>query len=186
MQEEPKNMGARRFMFTRNREREMVPEGVKLDYIGRPYRASPGRGLPRRAPHRAGPDPARGADGKELNVRGRCDAEPSLTRRRPTARSLPLDRAADRLGLGRVGLPPLEHRVERAAQPGGVLGRVGVVGVRRAAVAQRARRRRPRTRRASSSRRRRARRPGSRRAGREAASPPASTRSCIASNESLG
>ena len=46
VQEEPKNMGARRFMFTRNRERELVPEGVKLDYIGREYRASPGEGYP--------------------------------------------------------------------------------------------------------------------------------------------
>ena len=50
VQEEPKNMGARRFMFTRNREREMVPEGVKMDYIGREYRASPGEGYP--AAHR--------------------------------------------------------------------------------------------------------------------------------------
>ena len=39
-------MGARRFMFTRARERELVPEGVKLGYIGRPYRASPGEGYP--------------------------------------------------------------------------------------------------------------------------------------------
>ena len=39
-------MGARRFMFTRNREREIVPEGVKLDYVGRPYRASTGEGYP--------------------------------------------------------------------------------------------------------------------------------------------
>ena len=46
VQEEPKNMGARRFMFTRNRERELVPEGVKMDYIGREYRASPGEGYP--------------------------------------------------------------------------------------------------------------------------------------------
>ncbi len=46
VQEEPKNMGARRFMFTRNREREMVPPGVKLDYVGRPYRASTGEGYP--------------------------------------------------------------------------------------------------------------------------------------------
>jgi 2-oxoglutarate dehydrogenase E1 component len=46
VQEEPKNMGARRFMFTRNREREIVPEGVKLDYVGRPYRASTGEGYP--------------------------------------------------------------------------------------------------------------------------------------------
>jgi 2-oxoglutarate dehydrogenase E1 component len=50
VQEEPRNMGARRFMFTRNRERELVPEGVKLDYIGREYRASPGEGYP--AAHR--------------------------------------------------------------------------------------------------------------------------------------
>ena len=27
-------------------ERELVPEGVKLDYIGREYRASPGEGYP--------------------------------------------------------------------------------------------------------------------------------------------
>ena len=46
MQEEPKNMGARRFMFTRARERRMMPEGVTLGYIGRPYRASPGEGYP--------------------------------------------------------------------------------------------------------------------------------------------
>jgi 2-oxoglutarate dehydrogenase E1 component len=46
VQEEPRNMGARRFMFTRNRERELVPKGVKLDYIGREYRASPGEGYP--------------------------------------------------------------------------------------------------------------------------------------------
>jgi 2-oxoglutarate dehydrogenase E1 component len=50
VQEEPKNMGARRFMFTRNRERELVPDGVKMDYIGREYRASPGEGYP--AAHR--------------------------------------------------------------------------------------------------------------------------------------
>ena len=46
VQEEPKNVGARRFMFTRNRERELVPEGATLDYIGREYRASPGEGYP--------------------------------------------------------------------------------------------------------------------------------------------
>jgi 2-oxoglutarate decarboxylase len=46
VQEEPRNMGARRFMFTRNREREMVPSGVKLDYVGRQYRASTGEGYP--------------------------------------------------------------------------------------------------------------------------------------------
>jgi 2-oxoglutarate dehydrogenase E1 component len=39
-------MGARRFMFTRNRERELVPGGVTMGYIGRPYRASPGEGYP--------------------------------------------------------------------------------------------------------------------------------------------
>jgi 2-oxoglutarate decarboxylase len=50
VQEEPKNMGARRFMFTRARERELMPEGVKFDYIGRQYRASPGEGYP--AAHR--------------------------------------------------------------------------------------------------------------------------------------
>ena len=65
VQEEPKNMGARRFMFTRNRERELVPEGVKLDYIGREYRASPGEGYP--AAHRIEQDRivTRGADGLE-------------------------------------------------------------------------------------------------------------------------
>jgi multifunctional 2-oxoglutarate metabolism enzyme len=46
VQEEPKNMGARRFMFTRARERSMMPPGVTLGYIGRPYRASPGEGYP--------------------------------------------------------------------------------------------------------------------------------------------
>jgi 2-oxoglutarate decarboxylase len=50
VQEEPKNMGARRFIFTRARERELMPENVKLDYIGRQYRASPGEGYP--AAHR--------------------------------------------------------------------------------------------------------------------------------------
>jgi 2-oxoglutarate decarboxylase len=44
VQEEPKNMGARRFMFTRARERELMPQNVKLGYVGRPYRASPGEG----------------------------------------------------------------------------------------------------------------------------------------------
>ena len=50
VQEEPKNAGARRFMFTRSRERDLMPEGVTLGYIGRPYRASPGEGYP--AAHR--------------------------------------------------------------------------------------------------------------------------------------
>jgi 2-oxoglutarate dehydrogenase E1 component len=46
VQEEPKNMGARRFMFTRSRERDLMPESVSLGYVGRPYRASPGEGYP--------------------------------------------------------------------------------------------------------------------------------------------
>jgi 2-oxoglutarate dehydrogenase E1 component len=46
VQEEPKNAGARRFIFTRSRERSLMPEGLTLDYIGRPYRASPGEGYP--------------------------------------------------------------------------------------------------------------------------------------------
>jgi 2-oxoglutarate decarboxylase len=46
VQEEPQNMGARRFMFTRARERKLMPEGVQLGYVGRPYRASPGEGYP--------------------------------------------------------------------------------------------------------------------------------------------
>jgi 2-oxoglutarate dehydrogenase E1 component len=50
VQEEPKNMGARRFMFTRARERKLMPDGVTLGYVGRPYRASPGEGYP--AAHR--------------------------------------------------------------------------------------------------------------------------------------
>jgi 2-oxoglutarate dehydrogenase E1 component len=50
VQEEPKNGGARRFMFTRARERKMIPPGVVLGYVGRPYRASPGEGYP--AAHR--------------------------------------------------------------------------------------------------------------------------------------
>jgi 2-oxoglutarate dehydrogenase E1 component len=50
VQEETKNAGARRFMFTRARERELMPNGVILGYVGRPYRASPGEGYP--AAHR--------------------------------------------------------------------------------------------------------------------------------------
>ena len=46
VQEETKNAGARRFIFTRARERSLMPEGVELEYIGRPYRASPGEGYP--------------------------------------------------------------------------------------------------------------------------------------------
>jgi 2-oxoglutarate dehydrogenase E1 component len=33
-------------MFTRARESSLMPEGVTLGYIGRPYRASPGEGYP--------------------------------------------------------------------------------------------------------------------------------------------
>ena len=51
-------MGARRFMFTRNRERELVPEGVKLGLHRPPVPRQPRRGIPRRAPHRAGADRA--------------------------------------------------------------------------------------------------------------------------------
>ena len=50
--------------------------------------------------------------------------------------SLPLDAAADGIGLRPLGLLAAQHRVERLAQPGRVLGRIAVVGVRRAAVAQ--------------------------------------------------
>ena len=125
-------MGARRFMFTRNRERELVPEGVKLDYIGRQYRASPGEGYP--AAHRIEQDRI---------VREALTSSPAPGRRtgelhgdRPL--TVPLDRcsrpASSPPGPGPAG----EHRVERAAQPGGVLGRVAVVAIRRAAVAQHA------------------------------------------------
>ncbi|MEX0993267.1 MAG: multifunctional oxoglutarate decarboxylase/oxoglutarate dehydrogenase thiamine pyrophosphate-binding subunit/dihydrolipoyllysine-residue succinyltransferase subunit [Solirubrobacterales bacterium] len=46
VQEEPKNMGAKRFMFTRELELDLIPEGIDLAYVGRPYRASPGEGYP--------------------------------------------------------------------------------------------------------------------------------------------
>ena len=105
VQEEPKNMGARRFMFTRNRERELVPEGVKIGLHRPRVPREPRRGIPRRAQPRAGPHPARGVE-------------------RSTDLSFPLDAAPDRVRLGRVGIAAFEHRVERRAQPLGVLGRV--------------------------------------------------------------
>ncbi len=46
VQEEPKNMGAKRFMFTRELELDLIPEGIELQYVGRPYRASTGEGYP--------------------------------------------------------------------------------------------------------------------------------------------
>ena len=42
VQEEPSNMGA--WSVMRRRLIEMMPDGVKLDYIGRPERASPSEG----------------------------------------------------------------------------------------------------------------------------------------------
>ena len=50
MQEEPKNMGARAFMKLRMLD-ELMPEGVRYEYVGREFRASPGEGYP--AAHRA-------------------------------------------------------------------------------------------------------------------------------------
>ena len=45
VQEEPKNMGAR--AHVRRRIVERLPNGlVEIDYIGRPYRASPSEGYP--------------------------------------------------------------------------------------------------------------------------------------------
>jgi 2-oxoglutarate dehydrogenase E1 component len=43
-QEEPQNMGAWR--ATRHRLEEALPEGVRLRYVGRPWRASPSEGYP--------------------------------------------------------------------------------------------------------------------------------------------
>src|SRR5438132_13607970 len=43
-QEEPQNMGAWR--ATRHRLEEASPEGVRLRYVGRPWRASPSEGYP--------------------------------------------------------------------------------------------------------------------------------------------
>ena len=44
VQEEPQNMGAWRAI--RHRLEEALPEGVKLRYAGRPWRASPSEGYP--------------------------------------------------------------------------------------------------------------------------------------------
>ena len=44
VQEEPRNMGAREYMFPRLMQ--ILPEGFELGYIGRPERASPGEGYP--------------------------------------------------------------------------------------------------------------------------------------------
>jgi 2-oxoglutarate decarboxylase len=45
VQEEPKNMGAR--AHVRRRLVERLPNGlVDIDYVGRPYRASPSEGYP--------------------------------------------------------------------------------------------------------------------------------------------
>ena len=120
VQEEPKNMGARRFMFTRNRERELVPDGVKIDYIGREYRASPGEGYP--AAHRMEQERivTRGADASTDRVTG-FHLDPA-----PASASF----------LAGSGVRAGQHRVERPAQPFRVQGRVAVVTIRRAAVAQ--------------------------------------------------
>ena len=57
-QEEPQNMGAWRAI--RHRLEEGLPAEVDLRYVGRPWRASPERGLSDRALPRAGPHRARG------------------------------------------------------------------------------------------------------------------------------
>ena len=44
VQEEPRNMGAREHMFPRLMQ--IMPEGMRFGYIGRPERASPGEGYP--------------------------------------------------------------------------------------------------------------------------------------------
>jgi 2-oxoglutarate dehydrogenase E1 component len=44
VQEEPQNMGAWRAI--RHRLEESLPEGVKLRFVGRPWRASPSEGYP--------------------------------------------------------------------------------------------------------------------------------------------
>jgi multifunctional 2-oxoglutarate metabolism enzyme len=44
VQEEPRNMGARAHMFPRLMQ--IMPEGIRFGYIGRPERASPGEGYP--------------------------------------------------------------------------------------------------------------------------------------------
>ncbi len=44
VQEEPRNMGARAHMFPRLMQ--ILPEGIRFGYVGRPERASPGEGYP--------------------------------------------------------------------------------------------------------------------------------------------
>ncbi len=44
VQEEPRNMGAREYMFPRLMQ--ILPDGFELGYIGRPERAAPGEGYP--------------------------------------------------------------------------------------------------------------------------------------------
>jgi 2-oxoglutarate dehydrogenase E1 component len=44
VQEEPRNMGA--WMYVEPKLRELAPEGVEVNYIGRPERASPAEGYP--------------------------------------------------------------------------------------------------------------------------------------------
>ena len=44
VQEEPRNMGARAYMFPRLMQ--IMPEGIHFGYVGRPERASPGEGYP--------------------------------------------------------------------------------------------------------------------------------------------
>jgi len=44
VQEEPRNMGARAHMFPRLMQ--IMPDGIRFGYIGRPERASPGEGYP--------------------------------------------------------------------------------------------------------------------------------------------
>jgi 2-oxoglutarate dehydrogenase E1 component len=44
VQEEPKNMGARAYVRRRLIERQR--DSLEIDYVGRPYRASPSEGYP--------------------------------------------------------------------------------------------------------------------------------------------
>jgi 2-oxoglutarate dehydrogenase E1 component len=44
VQEEPRNMGA--WAFVSGRLRNLLPDTVRLEYVGRPYRASPAEGYP--------------------------------------------------------------------------------------------------------------------------------------------
>ena len=74
VQEEPRNMGARKFVLPRIRS--LVPMEIPLGDVSRPERSRPGRGLPGRACGRAGADRARGADrlaGRRRRLSGRAD-----------------------------------------------------------------------------------------------------------------